>query len=148
MQTLPLRLRVLLALLLGALTIVGGIVVREPFERGVEWLETILEDPTAGAPPSFGPSYYFPNGRDYSWPAFGVPRQQFTLRERAILDRYERYHYVARDFLPERYFHLYLRVTDEFTLDVPYRDWPFPIIDFYTLNRGPLPSPARSAAQP
>ena len=133
MQTLPVRLRVLLVLLLGALTIVGGIVVRESFERGVAWLETTLEDPTAAAPPSVGPYYCFPYGRGYAWPTFRVPRRQFTVRERAILDRYEHYHYAARDFLPERYFHLYLRVTDALTLGVPYRNWPFPITDFYTV---------------
>ncbi len=136
MQTLPLRLRVLPALLLGALMVVGGIVVREPFEHGVAWLETTLDDPTARAHLYVGPYYHFPHGRDYAWPAFRVPRQQFTVRERAILDRYEGYHYAARDFLPERYFHLYLRVTDAFILDVPYRDWPFPIMNLsaYTAN--------------
>lgn len=82
MQTLSLRLLVFLALLLGALTVVGGIVVREPFERGVAWLGTTLDDPTAGAHLSVGPYYYFPNGRDYAWPAFQVPRQQFTVRVR------------------------------------------------------------------
>ena len=135
MQTLPVRLRVLLALLLGVLTVVGGIVVGEPFDRGVAQLETPLDDPTGGAPPSVGPYYDFPFGRDYTWPTFRVPRRQFTVRERAILDRYERYHYVVRDFLPERYYHLYLRVTDEFTFNVPYQDWPFPIsMAFYTAN--------------
>ena len=135
MQTLPVRLRVLLALLLGVLTFGGGIVVREPFKRGVAWLETTLDDPTAGAHLYVGPYYHFPHGRYYAWPAFRVPRRQFTVRERAILDRYERYHYVARDFLPARYFHLYLLVTDEFILDVPYRDWPFPIIEYsYAAN--------------
>ncbi len=135
MQTLPLRIRVLVALLLGALTFGVGIVVREPFKRGGAWLETTLDDPTAGAHLYVGPYYHFPFGRASAWPEFRVPRRQFTVRERALLDRYERYHYVAQDFLPERYFHLYLRVVDEFTLNVPYRDWPFPIIDvYYTAN--------------
>ena len=78
-------------------------------------------------PPEEGPYYHFPFGRALSWPTFRVPRRRFTERERAILDRYGNYHYVARDFLLERYFHFYLRVVDEFILDVPYRDWPFPV---------------------
>lgn len=131
MQTLPVRLRVLLVLLLSVLTFGVGIVGREPVKRGVAWLETTLENPTAGAHLYVGSYYEFPSGRAPAWPTFRVPRRQFTVRERAILDRYERYHYVVRDFLPERYYHLYLRVTDEFTLNVPHRDWPVPVMDFY-----------------
>jgi len=50
---------------------------------------------------------------------FTDPRSRMSAQETALLARYDRYHHVVRDFLPDRLLDFYLNPVHEFRVTTP-----------------------------